>query len=286
MSSKNLGVMTAMSIKKAAQHKLAVIFLLGAGLFGMAGCISTTTSQYAQLKVDPKAAVATRTALAAQYIKTGDLDAAQRSLEAALKIDSRSAEANNMMAVLLQQEGSPLNMDKAESYYKKAIFIDSDYAQARNNYAVYLTARKRYKDAIEQFKIAGAALGYDGRSAALENLGRTYLTVGDNAAAEQAFKQALQANRDSMVARFELAELFLKKNQVRDASALYNDYLRYIGAQKQGARSLWLGIRIARAEHDSLRMKNFINQLGLDYPQSDEYQRYLKLQQSNEAVWN
>lgn len=261
---------------------MAAMLLLGAGLT-LSACISVS---HGQLKVDPKAAVSTRTALAAQYIRSGDLDAAQRSLDAALKIDPRSAEANNMMGVLLQQEGSPRNLEKAETFYKRAIFIDSDYAQARNNYGVYLTGRKRYKEAIEQFDVAGAALGYDGRASALENLGRTYLTLGDGEAAEKAFKQALQANRDSVVARFELAELLLKKNQIRDASALYNEYLRYVGTQKQGARSLWLGIRIARAEQDTVRMKNFINQLGLDYPDSDEYKRYLQLQKSNEAVWN
>ena len=266
----------------SSQIKLIAVIILAATTT-LTACVSVT---HGQLKVDPQAAVNTRTALAAQYIRSGDLDAAQRSLDAALKIDSRSAEANNLMGVLLQQEGSPRNMEKAETYYKRAIFIDGNYAQARNNYGVYLTNRKRYKEALEQFNVAGAALGYDGRSAALENLGRTYAVLGDMPAAEQAFKQALQANRDSVVARFELAEIFLKKNQIRDASALYNDYLRYLGTQKQGARSLWLGIRIARAENDTLRMKNFINQLALDYPDSDEYKRYLQLQQRNEAVWN
>ncbi|MCP6117041.1 type IV pilus biogenesis/stability protein PilW, partial [Klebsiella pneumoniae] len=77
-----------------------------------------------------------------------------------------------------------------------------------------------------------------------------------------------------VIAKLELAEIFLQRNQIKDASALYNDYLRQIGSQKQGARSLWLGIRIARAERDTIRMKNFINQLGADYPASTEYQRY------------
>lgn len=265
-----------------SQQKLMMALLLTGGIT-LTACV---TVSHGQMKVDPQAAVNTRTALAAQYIRSGDLDAAQRSLDAALKIDPRSAEANNMMGVLLQQEGSPRNLEKAESYYKRAIFIKDDYAQARNNYGVYLTGRKRYKEAIEQFSVAGEALGYEGRASALENLGRTYLALNDPKSAEQAFRQALQANRDSVIARFELAELFLKKNQIRDASALYNEYLRYMGAQKQGARSLWLGIRIARAEQDTLRMKNFINQLALDYPDSDEYKRYLQLQQSNEAVWN
>lgn len=247
----------------------------------MTACVTTGD---ATLKTDPKTAVATRTALAGQYIRMGDLDAAQRSLETALKTDSRSAEANNMMGVLLQQEGSEANAVKAESYFKRAIATDKNYAQAHNNYGVYLNSRHRYREAIEQFKIAGASLGYEGRAAALENLGRTYLILRD-ARAELAFRQALQANRDSVVARLELAEIYLNRNQVQPASALYNEYLGYLGEQPQGARSLWLGIRIARMENDTMRMKTFINQLAADFPNSAEYRRYLQLQQKSEAVW-
>lgn len=243
------------------------------------------TTGPAPLKVDPKSAVSTRTALAAEYIRNGDLDAAQRSLAQALKAEPRSVEANNMMGVLLQQEGSPSNVAKAEAYFKKAIATDPNYAQARNNYGVYLNGRKRYSEAVEQLQVAGAALGYEGRGAALENLGRTYVQLGDTVNAEKVFKQALQANRDSAIARLELAEIFLQKNQIREASNLYSDYLNLLGSQKQGARSLWLGVRITRAERDTIRMKNFINQLAADYADSPEYQRYLKLQQTPEAVW-
>lgn len=260
-------------------HSLIKASLVG-GVVLLAGCETTS-----QLKPDPQAGVVTRTALAAEYIRSGDLDAAQRNLAQALKTDPNSVDANNMMGVLLQQEGSPSNMAKAESYFKRAIAIDPNYAQARNNYGVYLSGRKRYRDAIAQFSVAGAALGYEGRAAALENLGRTYVQVNDPVNAEKTFKQALQANRDSAIAKLELADLFLQKNQLREASGLYNDYLRSIGNQKQGARALWLGIRIARAERDTIRMKNFINQLGADYPSSAEYQGYLKLQQTPEAVW-
>ncbi len=253
------------------------------GLFSavlLAGCQTSTRT----LKTNPKAAVATRTALAAEYIRSGDLDAAKRNLDEALVTDAKSVEANNMMGVLLQQEGSTSNLVKAETYFKRAVSLDPTDAQVRNNYGVYLSGRKRYAEAVAQFKVAAATLGYDGRSAALENLGRTYIQINDTANAEKAFKQALQANRDSLIARLELAEIFLQKNRLRDASSLYNDYLRITGAQ-QGARSLWLGIRIARAERDNMRMNNFINQLRTQYPSSTEYQQYLQLQQNPEAVW-
>ena len=126
-----------------------------------------------------------RTQLAAEYIRSGDLDSAKRSLDQALSVDSRDATANMMMGILLQQEGSKSNLEKAEHYFKRAISSEPDNAQARNNYGTYLYQMERYNDAIEQFRIAGATLGYDQRYQALENLGRIYLKLGDIASAEK-----------------------------------------------------------------------------------------------------
>lgn len=53
-----------------------------------------------------------RTQLAAEYIRSGDLDSAKRSLDQALSVDSRDATANMMMGILLQQEGSKPNLEK------------------------------------------------------------------------------------------------------------------------------------------------------------------------------
>lgn len=270
------------TVKKSAFDKVVLksaVLCMGLLAVLLTGCQTTH-----QLKTNPKAAVATRTALAAEYIRSGDLDAAKRNLDEALETDSKSVEANNMMGVLLQQEGSASNLLKAETYFKRAVSLDPTDAQVRNNYGVYLSGRKRYPEAVTQFKVAGATLGYDGRAAALENLGRTYVQVNDSVNAEKTFKQALQANRESLIARLELAEIFLQKNQLRDASGIYNDYLRITGGQ-QGARSLWLGIRIARAERDNMRMNNFVSQLSTQYPNSAEYKQYLQLQQKPEAVW-
>ncbi|MCJ8145838.1 type IV pilus biogenesis/stability protein PilW [Acinetobacter sp. A3.8] len=250
----------------------------------MSGCVTTTPATRLGEK-DPEKAVQLRTQLAAEYIRTGELDKAKQELDQALNTDSRSVEANLMMGVLLQQEGSPTNMAKAEEYFKRAISIDGTHAQSRNNYGTYLYLRDRYPEAIAQFKVAGATLGYTQRYAALENLGRTYLKVGDNANAEQAFTQALQANRDSLIARLELAELLYFQQRFTLAGQMYEDYIRYTGQTNQGARALWIGLRLARARHDDLGMQVLANQLRAQFPDSQEYKRYLELKQSSEAVW-
>ena len=256
--------------------------MLTAAIF-VQGCQTTTEGTI--LKKDPEKAAKVRTQLAAEYIRNGDLDAAKRALDQALEADSRDSSANMMMGVLLQQEGSRDNMEKADTYFRKAISIDPKNAQARNNYGTYLYQMERYNDAIEQLAIAGAALGYDQRYKALENLGRVYLKVGDVANAEKAFKQALQVNRDSIISLVELSEIFYLQQKSVQASQLYEQYVRLVGQDKQGARALWIGLRIARANNDQMGMQVLVNQLRALFPDSKEYQRYLQLQYSTEAVW-
>ncbi|MFP6843492.1 MAG: type IV pilus biogenesis/stability protein PilW [Acinetobacter sp.] len=247
----------------------------------MAACQTQSTLG----KKDPEKAIRVRTQLAAEYIKTGDLDSAKRALDQALEIESRDSAANMMMGILLQQEGSKVSMDKADAYFKRAISADPKNAQARNNYGTYLYQTERYNEAIEQLNVAGTTLGYDQRFRALENVGRIYLKIGDVANAEKSFKQALQANRDSYISMLELSEIFYLKQQTAAATQLYEQFARGVGQKNQGARALWIGIRIARANSDKMGMQVLVNQLRALFPESPEYQRYLQLQYSTEAVW-
>ena len=248
----------------------------------LSGCQTTSSSPY---KKDPAKSLQVRTQLAGEHLKNGDLDAAKRALDLALEHNWRDSNANMMMGILLQQEGSKINLDKADSYFKRAIQSDPNNSQARNNYGTYLYRLERYNDAIEQLSIAGAALGYEQRYLALENLGRVYLKQGDVLNAEKTFKQALLVNRDSTISMLELAEIFYLREQYAGATQLYEQFVHRVGAHNQSSRALWLGIRIARANLDELGQQALVNQMRALFPNSQEYQRYLQLQYSTEAVW-
>lgn len=263
--------------------RIALASLVGSTLI-MAGCQTVTTAPSGTAK-DPEQAARTRTAIAAEYIKKGDLDTAKRHLEQALTADPRSAEASNMMGILLQQEGSPINVKRAEDYYKRAISLKEDFAQAHNNYGVYLSSNKRYADAMKQFEVAGSTLGYDGRASALENLGRTALMINDNVRAQSAFEQATNTDRNLAVSHFELAELYLDQGKVSMASARYNQYLKLVGGQPKAARALWVGMRLARLQQNGERLQELADQLQRVYPDSDEYKRYLMIRQTPGAAW-
>lgn len=249
------------------------------GAFILSGCQTVPTTK------DPEKGVKVRTQLAAEYIKSGDLDSAKRALDQALKVNPKDSSANMMMGVLLQQEGSRSNLEKADAYFERAVQLDPENAQAHNNYGTYLYQMKRYHDAIQQLTLAGSSLGYDQRYRALENIGRIYLHLGGVANAEKMFSQALQANRDSSVSMLELAEIYYLQQRIPAATGMYEQYVRTVGQKNQGARALWIGIRVARANADRTGVQVLVNQLRIFYPDSSEYQRYLKLQYSTEAVW-
>ena len=266
------------ALKKPVMYKLTFITMVTAAVL-LSGC------QSSGLKKDPEKAMQVRTQLAAEYLKSGDLDAAKRALDLALENGSRDPAANMMMGILLQQEGSDINLKKADSYFKRALSADSKDAQIRNNYGTYLFQMQRYPEAVEHLSIAGATLGYNQRFRALENLGRVYLRMDDVANAEKAFRQALGINRDSSIALLELAELLYLRGEATDATYVYQQYVRSVGQKNQGARALWIGIRTARANNDDLGRQALVNQLRALFPESQEYQRYLQLQYSTEAVW-
>ena len=226
-----------------------------------------------------------RTSLAAQYIRENQLDAAQRQLEKAFAADSRYAPAYDMMGVLLQQEGSRLNLEKADQYFKKAITLDKDFDQAHNNYGVYLSQMKRYKEAAAQFEIAGASLGYEGRIGALENLGRTYLQLNDHPAAAKAFLRALDGNRNSLIAHFELVDLLLEQQRVQQAQRLYDETLLLVQGQSISPRLLLQGIKLAAAQNNIATRQQLAQQLLSAYPLSDEAKQLKTWLNNPEAPW-
>lgn len=226
-----------------------------------------------------------RTTIAAQYIRTNQLDAAMRQLQQALAADPSFAPAYDMMGVLLQQEGSSINLRKADGYFQQAIALDPNFIQARNNYGVYLAQLKRYREAVQQFEVAAAALGYEGRIGALENLGRTYLQLNNKPAALKAFVRALEGNPNSLIAHIELVDLLIEENKLPQARQLYQETLLLLQSQALSPRVLLQGIKLAAAYQNLTEQQRLSQQLLSNYPLSEEAKQ-LKIWLNNpEASW-
>lgn len=214
-----------------------------------------------------------RTNLAAQYIRERKLDSARQQLEQAFAANSRYAPAYDMMGVLLQSEGSPSNLAKADEYFRRAISLDENFAQARNNYGQYLAHMGRDSDAIVQFETAGSMLGYDGRSLALENLGVVYLKVNQKAKAKEAFVRSIEADLNSLTARVELVDLLLGENNTILAKRIYDEMLNLAGNQELPPRVLMQGIKLAISQNNHTVQQKLSQKLLATYPLSDEAKR-------------
>ena len=239
------------------------------------GCLTACAVQEfeGERKVDPVAAARARVAIAAEYIQKGQPELALQHLQRALEQDPKSAEAYNIMGVLLEQDD---NLTKAEQNYQKALSLNSNYPQARNNYGVLLFRLKRYKEAIEQFEIAANDLDYDRRVVALDYVARIALMLNNKEKAYASFERLLRLSPRAVEPALALAQLAFDDKKYDEAGRYYQKFLRNLGKQRQSAASLWLGIRLARLKKDIDTIASYELVLREFYPQSPEYQEHLK----------
>lgn len=254
---------------------LAVMTTMGL----LSACQSTPTPMSATYHggasrtYDGNEAAKARTNLAAQYIRERKLDHARQQLEQAFEANNRYAPAYDMMGVLLQAEGSPANMAKADDYFRRAIALDKSFMPARNNYGQYLAKMGRDHEAIAQFEVAGTTLGYEGRSIALENLGVVYLKVKNYPKAKDAFIRSIDADRNNLTARVELIDMLLSEKNTLLAKNVYDDLLNLAGNQDLPARVLMQGIKLAISQNNQAAQQRLSQQLLATHPLSDEAKR-------------
>ncbi|MEX2489756.1 MAG: type IV pilus biogenesis/stability protein PilW [Pseudomonadales bacterium] len=238
--------------------------LIMAGL--LAGCVTETNSRSGDR--NEKEMLQSQVSLGVGYMRNGNYDRARENLEAALEIDSRSPEAHNYLGLLNQLEG---DLETADDHFTKAIRYNRNYAAARNNYGAFLYAQKRYEEAIEQLEVAARDRTYRNQSQVYENLGISYLKLGDDRAAEEAFRQAIAITRAQPRALLELAVMEYEDGNYEQARSLYSQFKE---VSRQSARSLWLGIRLARIFDNEDEEASLSMALKNIYPDSPQYKAY------------
>jgi type IV pilus assembly protein PilF len=237
---------------------------------GLSGCVTTTTGPTRE--ADPAKSLESNIQLGIGYIRNGEYDRAKEKLAKAIELDPRSADAYNAYGLLFDVQGESA---LAEKNYKRSVSLDPGFTKGRNNYGAFLFAQGRYRDAIEQLEIASEDVFYRARGGVFENLGICYLKIGLIAKAESALNRAISLNPRQPRALLELADMEFSKQHFVEANALFK---RYTDVSSHGARSLWLGIQLARkfGREDeeasySLMLKNF-------FPASEEYKQFLATQ--------
>jgi len=232
-----------------------------------AGCV--TTERGPGPKVAPDAErVQAQLGLARGYLEKGEWARARQPLERALELDSRSADAHGLLALLFQEEGE---RTLAEKEYKTALRYDPANAQTLNNYGSFLFGLGRYEEARDHLQRAVRDTAYSRRAMAYENLGSTELRLLRIDEAEKSFKRALSLNSSLRRANLELAEIYFDRG---DNTLAQRHYKGYLAVAPQTPRSLWIGIRLARVFDRKDELASYALALRNLYPGSEEYRLY------------
>lgn len=242
-----------------------ILLVLTTALF-VSGCVSEGGKP--KRPVDKNKSLELHIQLAQGYIDKGNRESARHHLRKAAEINSNSPEATETLARLYQLEGES---KLAEETFKKAIKGKKNFTLARNNFGVFLFSARRYEEALAQFELAAADLDYNGRAAALVNVGRTALLLGKNDRAKAAFEHASVLDRNSADANIELAEINFQGKEYAKAK----EYLdRFQSSGQQSPKALLLGIRLERVFGNKDKEASYVLMLKNRFPYSKEYLEY------------
>lgn len=245
-------------------------FTLLLALLVLGGC----AAESARRGVDGgDAANAAYTRLGVEYLQAGDLQGAKNSFLKSLAIAPDDAEAHNGLALAFQLEGEP---ELAEEYFRKAARLAPQSAMIHNNLGAFLFAAQRYDEACEELAQATQDPFYNRRSQAFENLGRCYSYLNQSAAAKHAFERALQISPNRAISIIELTGLELDAGNVDAAEVYFERFTDLVEKRRveHFAKSLWVGIRIARERGQVSQAATYALLLKNLFPDSPEYKLY------------
>lgn len=244
-------------------------------LFILSGC---QTQQTPQDQKNEDARIDVRVRWAQEHIKNREYEEAKKPLTQALDINPDHPKILNLLAFVFQQQGETAI---AEEYFERMLRADPSFAPGQNNYGIFLMYQGRYDEACKRFLSAASNPLYEGRPQALENLATCYEEAGRPADAEVVYRQVLGLTPYSSTATVGLATRLYDQGEKGEARQLYDQFSAMV--DKRGvdhtAKSLWLGLRLARDANDVGMAATYALLLKNMFPNSPEYQQYKESRQ-------
>lgn len=243
------------------------LLLLAASL--LVGCVTTGTVDPMKTGKGREEARDAYVQLGIGYLQQGQTGRAKVPLKKALELDSSNADAHAALALAFQIELEP---KLADEHFRKAISQRRDDARLLNNYGSFLFEQQRYQEALERYTQAAQDTLYPERSRVFENLGLTSLQLKQPEQAKAYFERSLRLDSRQPRALMEMAQLSYDNKQYVPGRGYYESYLTLA---PHSARSLLLGVRLAKVFEERDTAASLGLQLKRLYPGTPEYQQYL-----------
>lgn len=252
-------------------QKILTIGMVMGLLVLLGGCVTEMPGDAKGKRTEK--AVQTRIEAGNSYLADGNRELARRQFVDAIKMDASAAEAYLGVAQVHQANRE---FSEADANFKKALGKRAFNGKSAIQFAYgqFLFERTQYKDAIKYFELAGKDYDYGKRPLAIYFHGRCLVELAQPEKASEQFQHAVNLREDFGEPYLEMA---LLAYTARDYSRADEHYQQFIKYSRHSARSLWLGIRLARTLGQDDRQASYALQLKNMYGQSQEYLDYQRL---------
>ncbi|TWI11583.1 type IV pilus biogenesis/stability protein PilW [Aerolutibacter ruishenii] len=195
-----------------------------------------------------------------QSLLGGDLEAAEDSARKAVRIDSRSAAAHTLLALVADGRNQGA---KAGEHYRQAFELAPNNGVMLNNYAAWLCGAGRAGDAMPLFERAAMAPGYATPGAALANAGLCAGQAGMADRSEAMLRRALELDPANVAALGAMAEQEFLAGRAFEARAFSE---RRLAAGPADRRALELASQIEEKLGDKAAAAKYVQRIRVEFP--------------------
>jgi len=210
------------------------------------------------------------TELGALYFQNGNLIVALEELTIAISINSNYAPAYSTRGVVLYHIKE---FESADKDFRRALSLDEKDPEINNNYGWFLCHTGKEKESIAYFQRAIKNPLYQTPETAYLNLGRCHARIGELDLAEEYVRKTLRFSPDNPQALLQLASISYKRSNYHAAREHLKNVVRLSDLDAEG---VWLYLRVERHLGDHTAESSFAAQLRRKFPDSPEYQEFLK----------
>lgn len=248
--------------------------LMCAAVLALAGCETTTMVNGRPVAVSessPRASESDalkradiRLQLAASYYQQRQFAVAIDEAKQALGLNPNSTAAYGLLGLIY------MDLDdraQAEANFSRALRLEPDNPELNNNYGWFLCRTGREKSSLEYFQRAASNRLYATPALPLQNAGVCMMQMKDYKEAENFLRRSFETDANSAVVKFQLARLYLTTRQLERANFYFSLLERNLDPTPE---TLWLGLRIARAQGDVQAERGYAEQLRRRFPNSNE----------------
>ncbi len=207
-----------------------------------------------------RAALKSHLARAGTALQAGQTETAEREANAALKIDSKSADAHTLLAVIADQSGRAA---QAGGYYAKAAELAPQQGAELNNYGAWLCGNGRAAESLAWFDRALTDAAYQRRASALANAGACALKAGQTGRIEGDLREALSLDPGNATALAAMADYLFRSARYMDARAFSE---RRLASAPATPSVLLLASQIEDKLGDRAAAARYVQRLRTEFP--------------------